>query len=186
MSIEPAVPTPLRWSEVPITFSRVDQWTSFSEPGRFPLVLKPVVAGSRLNKVLIDGGSGLNVLFTKTLKKMKLDITHMLTKSTSPFYGIVPGNPAIPLGSVVLPVTFGESRENYHTEYIKFEVADFKTSYHAILVLMVNSSIKVHMDLQADISPVVVKGPFFPRVVNPRYRIRGTMCNTRIQYSKAR
>jgi hypothetical protein len=97
MSIEPAVPTPLRWSEVPITFSRTDQWTSFSEPGWFPLVLKPVVAGSKLNKVLIDGGSGLNVLFTKTLKKMKLDITHMLTKSTSPFYGIVPGNAAIPL-----------------------------------------------------------------------------------------
>jgi hypothetical protein len=62
MSIEPAVPTPLRWSEVPITFSRADQWTSFSEPGQFPLVLKPVVVGSRLNKVLIDGGSGLNVL----------------------------------------------------------------------------------------------------------------------------
>jgi hypothetical protein len=92
MSIEPAVPTPLKWSEVPITFSRVDQWTSFSEPGRFPLVLKPVVAGSKLNKVLIDGGSGLNVLFTKTLKKMKLDITHMLTKSNTPFYGIVPGS----------------------------------------------------------------------------------------------
>jgi hypothetical protein len=133
MSIEPAVPTPLKWSEVPITFSRVDQWTSFSEPGRFPLILKPVVAGSKLNKVLSDGGSGLNVLFTKTLKKMKLDITHMLTKSNTPFYGIVPGNAAIPLGSVVLPVTFGESRDNYRTEYIKFEVADFETSYHAIL-----------------------------------------------------
>jgi hypothetical protein len=133
LNIEPAVPTPLRWSEIPITFSRADQWTSFSEPGRFPLVLKPVVAGSRLNKVLIDCGSGLNVLFTKTLKKMKLDITHMLTKSTSPFYSIVPGNTAIPLGSVVLSVTFGETRENYRTEYIKFEVADFETSYHAIL-----------------------------------------------------
>jgi hypothetical protein len=133
MSIEPVVPTPLRWSEVPITFSRADQWTSFSEPGRFPLVLKPVVAGSKLNKVLNDGGSGLNVLFTKTLQKMKLDITHMLTKSNTPFYGIVPGNAAIPLGSVVLPVTFGESRDNYRTEYIKFEVADFETSYHAIL-----------------------------------------------------
>jgi hypothetical protein len=107
MSIEPAVLTPLRWSEVPITFSRANQWTSFSEPGRFPLVLMPVVAGSKLNKVLIDGGSGLNVLFTKTLKKMKLDITHMLTKSNTPFYSIVPGNAAIPLGSVVLPVTFG-------------------------------------------------------------------------------
>jgi hypothetical protein len=128
LNIEPAVPTPLRWSEVPITFSRMDQWTSFLEPGRFPLVLKPVVAGSRLNKVIIDGGSGLNVLFTMTLKKMKLDINHMLTKSTSLFYGIIPENTAIPLGSVVLPVTFGETRENYRTEYIKFEVADFETS----------------------------------------------------------
>jgi hypothetical protein len=133
MSVEPVVPTPLRWSKVPITFSRADQWTSFSEPGRFPLVLKPVVAGSKLNKVLIDGGSGLNVLFTKTLKKKKLDITHILTKSNTPFYGIVPGNAAVPLGSVVLPFTFGETRDNYRTEYIKFEVADFETSYHAIL-----------------------------------------------------
>jgi hypothetical protein len=41
-------------------------------------------------------------------------------------------------------------------------------------LLTVNSCIKVHLDLQADKSPVVVKGPFFPRVVNPRYRIRGT------------
>jgi ribonuclease HI len=41
-------------------------------------------------------------------------------------------------------------------------------------LLTVNSSIKVCLDLQADKSPVVVKGPFFPRVVNPRYRIRGT------------
>jgi hypothetical protein len=111
----------------------VDQWTSFSEPGRFPLVLKPVVTSSKLNKVLIDGGSRLNVLFLKTLKKMKLDITDMLTKGASPFYGIVPGNLTIPLGSVVLPVTFGEIRENYRTEYIKFEVVNFETSYHAIL-----------------------------------------------------
>jgi hypothetical protein len=73
-----------------------------------------VVAGSKLNKVLIDGGSGLNVLFTKTLKKMKLDITHMLTKSTSPFYGIVPGiYRGYPTGSVVLPVTFGETKVCY-------------------------------------------------------------------------
>jgi hypothetical protein len=77
LNIEPAVPTPLTWSEVPITLSRADQWTSFSEPGHSPLILKPVVAGSILNKVLIDGGSGLNVLFTKTMKKMKLDITHI-------------------------------------------------------------------------------------------------------------
>jgi hypothetical protein len=41
-------------------------------------------------------------------------------------------------------------------------------------VLMVYIRVKVQVDLQADKSPVVVKGPFFPRVVNPRYRICGT------------
>jgi hypothetical protein len=53
-------------------------------------------------------------------------------------------------------------------------------------MLTVYIRIKVHMDLQADKCSVIVKGPFFPRVVNPRYRIRGTMCNARIQSSKAR
>jgi hypothetical protein len=34
---------------------------------------------------------------------------------------------------VVLPVTFREKRDNYRTEYVMFEVADFETSYRAIL-----------------------------------------------------
>jgi hypothetical protein len=34
---------------------------------------------------------------------------------------------------VVLPITFGETRENYRTKYIKFKVMDIETSYHAIL-----------------------------------------------------
>jgi hypothetical protein len=132
MSIEPAVPRPLCWSEVPILFSRDDQWTSFSELGKFPLVLDPVVAEVRLTKVLIDGGSGLNLIFASTLRKMGLDLTGMLVPNKSPFYGIVLCNAAHPLGTVVLPVTFG-TRENYRTEFIKFEVANFKSSYHAIL-----------------------------------------------------
>jgi hypothetical protein len=33
---------------------------------------------------------------------------------------------------VVLPVTFG-MRENYRTEFIKLKVANFQSSYHAIL-----------------------------------------------------
>jgi hypothetical protein len=132
MSIERAVPRPLRWSEVPISFSRDDQWTSFSEPGKFPLVLDPVVVEVKLTRVLIDGGSGLNLIFASTLRKMGLDLTDMLVPSKTPFYGIVPGNAAHPLIMAVLPVTFG-MRENYCTEFIKFEVANFKSSYHAIL-----------------------------------------------------
>jgi hypothetical protein len=85
MSVEPVAPRPLRWSEVPISFSRDDQWISFSEPGKFPLVLDPVVAQVRLTKVLIDGGSGLNLIFASTLRKMGLDFTNMLVPSKSPF-----------------------------------------------------------------------------------------------------
>jgi hypothetical protein len=90
------------------------------------------VAEVRLTNVLIDGGSGLNLIFASTLRKMGLDFMDMLVPSKSPFYGIVPGNAAHPLGTVVLPVTFG-MRENYCTEFIKFEVANFESSYDAIL-----------------------------------------------------
>jgi hypothetical protein len=77
------------------------------ELGKFPLVLDPVVAGSQLTRVLINGGSGLNLLFTSTLKKMGLDISKIVTPSKAPFYGIVLGNVATLIGSVTLPVTFG-------------------------------------------------------------------------------
>jgi hypothetical protein len=91
-----------------------------------------VVAEVRLTKVLIDGGSGLNLIFTNTLRKMGLDFTDMLVPSKSPFYSIVPGNATHPLSTVVLPVTFS-TRENYRTEFIKFKVANFESSYHVIL-----------------------------------------------------
>jgi hypothetical protein len=52
------------------------------------------------------------------------------------------------------------------------------------LMLTVNSYIKVHLDLQVDKSPVIVKRPFFPRVVNPRYRIRGKMCDAKVDLVK--
>jgi hypothetical protein len=50
----------------------------------------------------------------------------------------------------------------------------------------VYNRIKLQVDLQADKSPVVVKGPFFPQVVNPRYQIRGTMRNARVDLVKPR
>jgi hypothetical protein len=36
------------------------------------------------------------------------------------------------MGRVSLPVIFG-TEENFHIEYLSFEVADFKSSYHAII-----------------------------------------------------
>src|SRR6185295_8478555 len=63
---------------------------------------------------------------------MGLNYMSMLTPSKAPFYGIVPGNSSTPIGSVTLPVTFG-IEQNFRTEYIKFEIADFESSYNAIL-----------------------------------------------------
>ena len=64
--------------------------------------------------------------------KMGLKYMSLLTPSKAPFYGIIPGNSSTPIGSVTFPVTFG-TEQNFRTEYIKFEVADFEYSYHAIL-----------------------------------------------------
>jgi ribonuclease HI len=60
--------------------------------------------------------------------------------------------------------------------FIGITVRSFPRHYNkeADAIAKVNSCIKFRLDLQADKSPIVVKRPFFPRVVNPRYRIRGT------------
>jgi hypothetical protein len=122
---------PLHWSEQPITFSRADHWVHIPDPGSYPLVVEPIVEGALLPQTLIDGGSGLNVIFIDTLKKMDFDFKR-LTECDEPFFGIVPGKVAYPMGRVSLSVTFG-TEENFHTEYLSFEVADFMSSYHAIL-----------------------------------------------------
>jgi hypothetical protein len=64
---------------------------------------------------------------------MGLHISKMLSPSRVPFYGIIPGNAATPLGSVVLPVTFG-TKDNYSMVYIKFEVANFESHITPSLV----------------------------------------------------
>jgi hypothetical protein len=66
-----------------------------------------------LPKTLIDGGSSLNIIFTKTLKKMDFDFNKMTT-CNEPFYGVVLRKNAYPIGRVCLPVTFG-TKENFRT-----------------------------------------------------------------------
>ena len=94
-------------------------------------MVNPVISQIRLARVLIDGGSALNIIFAKTLEDMGFDMTK-LVPSDQAFYGIILGAGSTPVGTVTLPVTFG-TRENYRTESIIFEVAPFETSYHAIL-----------------------------------------------------
>src|SRR6266540_1637687 len=128
-AVIPVTPKYLKWSETPITFDRADHPDRVPHPGRYPLVLDPIVRTIRLNRVLIDGSSGLNILFAKTLDDMKIPCSE-LQQSRAPFHGVIPRTSATPLGTIRLPVTFG-SRENFRTEDITFEVSNFETAYHA-------------------------------------------------------
>jgi hypothetical protein len=81
-------------------------------------------------KTLINGGSSLNIIFIETLRKMGFDFNKMAAYD-EPLYGVMPGKAAYPIGRVCLPITFG-TEENFRTEYLTFEVADFRSSYHVI------------------------------------------------------
>jgi hypothetical protein len=36
-------PAPYWWSEYSITFTRADQWLNFDHPGKYPLLVDPVI-----------------------------------------------------------------------------------------------------------------------------------------------
>ena len=69
-SVEPAVPRYLRWSEQPIVWSREDHPPRVDNPGHLALVVAPQVGGYKFTKVLMDGGSNINILYYDTFCRM--------------------------------------------------------------------------------------------------------------------
>jgi len=61
---------PLKWSEVPITFSRADHPENTKGVGRLPIVVTPTIRNIEVGRVLIDGGSGLNILSSRLFERM--------------------------------------------------------------------------------------------------------------------
>ena len=74
--------------------------------------------GFRLTKVLMDGGSGLNLIYEDTLHKMEIDRSR-IEKSSTTFRGIIPSREARCAGKITLDVVFGMP-ENYRSEEITF------------------------------------------------------------------
>jgi hypothetical protein len=62
----------LRWSDSLITFDRMDHPDCIPKPGRFPLVVDPLVGMTRLTKVLMDGGNSLNLMYPDTFDGLGL------------------------------------------------------------------------------------------------------------------
>jgi hypothetical protein len=70
MNADVATASYLKWSEVPITFDCKDHPDTVPQPRAYPLVVAPLFKSRRIHKVLMDGGSGINMLYASTLDGM--------------------------------------------------------------------------------------------------------------------
>jgi hypothetical protein len=129
--VKVAAPVYLDWSDKPITFDRGNHPDFVPSPGRYPLVVDPIIGNDRLSKVLMDGGSNLNIIYAETLELLGVDRSEVWA-SAAPFHGIAPGLRIFPLGRIDLPFCFG-TPSNFRKEALTFEVVGFRGTYHAVL-----------------------------------------------------
>jgi hypothetical protein len=87
------------------------------------MVLKAQIGGYDIGRVFMDAGSGINLIYARTLKAMCISLTSLKPTYCS-FHGIVPGAANYPLGKIELDVCFGGS-SNYRKEKLEFEVMDW-------------------------------------------------------------
>jgi hypothetical protein len=143
----PATMEYLHWSEQPIEFSRDDHPITVPQPGNAPLVLKAQIGTYDVDIVFMDAGSGINLIYAKTLRAMHISLEFLKPTDCS-FHGIVPGSANYPLGRIALNVCF-KNRQNYRREKLDFEVMDWPSQYHAILgrprIFVIHGSTSLHL-----------------------------------------
>ena len=101
----------MHWSERPVTWTREDHPAVMPNPGGYALVLNPTIVAQRtckFTRVLIDGGSIINILYHDTMTKLGLKAEDLEPTRTI-FHGIVPGLSCSPIGRVWLDVLFSDS-----------------------------------------------------------------------------
>jgi hypothetical protein len=74
-SVKVVAPVYLDWSDKPITFDQGDHPDRVPSPGKYPLVVDPIIGNVRLTKVLMDGGSSLNIIYAETLELLQIDLS---------------------------------------------------------------------------------------------------------------
>jgi hypothetical protein len=134
-AVMPAEPQFMHWFEAAITWGYEDHPRLMPSPGEYALLLDPVIRSDThtcwFSRVLIDGGSSINLLYQSSLEKLGIPLAQ-LKSSQLTFHGIVPGHSWTPLGKVKLEVLFGE-KGNSHREPMWFKVVDISSPYHALL-----------------------------------------------------
>jgi hypothetical protein len=121
----------LHWSEQPIEFNREDHLIIVPRLGNAPLVLKAQIGGYDVERVFMDAGTGMNLIYAKMLQSMRISLEFLKPTDCS-FHGIVPCSTNYPLVRIALDVCFG-NRQNYRKEKLDFKVMDWPSQYHTIL-----------------------------------------------------
>jgi hypothetical protein len=100
-----AIPSPpattkyLQWFDQPVRFSRADHPRKVPRPGHSPMVLKAQIGGYDIGRVFMDAGSGINLIYARTLKAMCISLESLKPTKCS-FHGIVPGAANYPLRKI--------------------------------------------------------------------------------------
>ena len=95
------------------------------------MVLDPIIDGYHFTRVLMDGGSSLNLIYQDTIREMGIDPTKICHSNTT-FKGVTPGPGAHCTGSLLLKVIFGFP-DNFRSEHLTFNIAPFQSGYQALL-----------------------------------------------------
>ena len=95
------------------------------------MVLDPIIDIYHFTRVLMDGGSSLNLIYQDIVRKMGIDPTK-ISRSNTTFKGVTPGPGAHCTGSLLLKVIFGFP-DNFRSEHLTFHIAPFQSGYQALL-----------------------------------------------------
>ena len=113
------------WLSQPITFDHQDYSASIWSVGWAALVLDPIIDGYHFTRVLMDGGSSLNLIYQDTVRKIGIDPTKICHSNTT-FKGATLGPGAHSTSSLLLEVIFGFP-DNFRSKNLTFHIAPFQS-----------------------------------------------------------
>ncbi|XP_031258006.1 uncharacterized protein LOC116116045 [Pistacia vera] len=114
--------------EIEISFSEQDA-AKLHHPHDDALVITPLIGRYNTQRMLVDNGRAVNILFASTFEMMNLDEAN-LKPASFPLYGFTRDH-LLPKGTISLPVTLGDFDEV--TKVIEFLVVDCPSAFNGIL-----------------------------------------------------
>jgi hypothetical protein len=85
----------MKWSTCKIGFDEEDHPATTRGMGTIPLLCMPTINNIAVNRTLIDGGAGLNIISVEIFDKMQVPYHRLMP--TRPFFGVTEGS-TTPIG----------------------------------------------------------------------------------------